>query len=337
MTLLRDLRRLGKRLLAPLAPVALAAAMLTACGGGTSQVEPFKPERVIALGDENSVIVDDGSDSHKQPGNGSKYTINDRRGTGDCRLLPTFAQSLANLYGFVFAQCNPTALTPKAFIHAVANAKIGAGGAGLAAQIASVPNLSKSDMVSLMIGGNDVIELFESVRDGTRTRDEAIGVARQRGRDAAALVGTILNTGARVLVITSPDLGLSPYAQAQALAYPDAGALLSALTFELNGNLRTNVEPNDGRNWGLVLADDIVAAMHKVPTAFLTSPSVTNVAACTTASARDCVLTDTTTTSTLVSGATVGSHLWADDRHLGPEAHSRIGQQLQSRAVNNPF
>lgn len=332
MTLLRDLRRLGARLLTPLAPVALAAA-LTACGGGTSQVEPFIPERVIALGDENSVIVDDGTHD------GFKYTINDRRGTtvGKCTTLPTFAQSLANLYGFVFEACNPTALTPKAFVHAVAGARIDDATTGLAAQIASVPNLGKSDMVSVMIGGNDVIALFESVRDGTRTRDEAIALARQRGRDAAALVGTILNTGARVLVVTSPDLGLSPYASAQALTYPDAGALLSVLTFELNGNLRTNVEPNDGRNWGLVLADDIVAAMHKLPTAFLTSPSVANVAACTTASAKDCVLTDATTTSTLVSGATVGSHLWADDRHLGPEAHSRIGQQLQSRAVNNPF
>lgn len=333
MTLLRDLRRLGTRLLTPLAPVALAAAMLTACGGGTSQVEPFIPERVIALGDENSVMVDDGTHD------GFKYTINDRRGTGvgKCATLPTFAQSLASLYGFAFAACNPSSLTPKAFIHAKVGARIDDTPTGLAAQIASVPNLGKTDMVSLMIGGNDVIELFEAVRDGTRTRDEAIGAARQRGRDAATLVGTILGTGARVLVVTSPDMGLSPYARAQALTYPDAGALLSTLTFELNGNLRTNVEPNDGRNWGLVLADDIVAAMYKLPTSFLTSPSVATEAACTTASAKDCVLTDNATTSTLVPGATVSSHLWADDRHLGPDAHSRIGQQVQSRAINNPF
>ena len=333
MTLLRDLRRLGARLLAPLAPVALAAAMLTACGGGTSQVEPFIPERVIALGDENSVIVDDGSHD------GFKYTINDRRGTvaGKCSLLPTFVQSLANLYGFVFEQCNPNSLTPKAFIYAVADARIDDATTGLAAQIASVPNLGKTDMVSLMIGGNDVIALFESVRDGTLTRDQAIGTARQRGRNAAALVGTILNTGARVLVITSPDLGLSPYARAQALVYPGAEGLMSELSFELNGNLRTNVEPNDGRNWGLVLADDIVAAMNKLPTSFLTAPSSATDAACTTASAKDCVITDDTTTSTLVSGASTSSHLWADDRHLGPEAHNLIGQQLQSRAVNNPF
>ena len=333
MTLLRDLRRLGTRLLTPLAPVALAAAMLTACGGGTSQVEPFIPERVIALGDENSVIVDDGSHD------GFKYTINDRRGTvaGKCTTLPTFAQSLANLYGFVFEQCNPNGLTPKAFVHAVAGARIGDATTGLAAQITGVPNLSKTDMVSLMIGGNDVIDLFESVRGGTITRDQAIGAARQRGRDAAALVGTVLNTGARVLVVTSPDLGLSPYARAQELTYPGAAALLSELSFELNGNLRTNVEPNDGRNWGLVLADDIVAAMHKLPTSFLTSPSIATEAACTTVLAKDCVITDDATTSTLVTGASTGTHLWADAIHLGPEAHSRIGQQLQSRAVNNPF
>lgn len=333
MTLLRDLRRLGARLLAPLTPVALAAVLLGACGGGTSQVEPFVPARVIALGDENSVIVNDGTND------GFKYSINDRRGTtaGKCAALPTFAQSLASLYGFAFEQCNPSALVPKAFIHAVVNARIDDPVIGLAAQIAGVADLGKSDMVSVMIGGNDVIDLFEQVRDGGLTRSAAIDEARLRGRRAAAQVSAILATGARALVITTPDLGLSPYARAQALGFPGAEALLSELAFELNGNLRTNVEPNDGRHWGLVLADDIVAAMHKLPTSFLSPPSIATEAACTTASVTDCVITDDAATSTLVSGASASSHLWASDRHLGPEAHSRIGQQLQSRAVNNPF
>ena len=43
------------------------------------------------------------------------------------------------------------------------------------------------------------------------------------------------------------------------------------------------------------------------------------------------------TTTTLVTGGGVATHLWASDRILGPEAQSRIGQQAQSRAVHNPF
>lgn len=330
MTFFPDLRRLGARVLAP---VALSAVLLAACGGGTSQVEPFKPTRVIALGDENSVIVDDGNHD------GFKYTVNDRRGTvlGKCAAAPIFVQALASLYGFAYAQCNPAAVEPKAFSQAREGATIDDPTIGLAAQIAGVADLGKTDMVSLMIGGNDVIALFEQVRDGAISADAAIAEARARGKRAAAMVSAMLAREAKVIVVTSPDLGLSPYATAQAVAYPGAGALLSTLGFELNGNLRTNVEPNDGRHWGLVLADDIVAAMHKVPTSFLVAPSDAVNAACTTPSALSCQITDDAATSTLVTGASLSSHLWADDRHLGPDAHGRIGQQMQSRAVNNPF
>ncbi len=330
MTLLRDLRRLGALVLAP---VALSAALLTACGGGTSQVEPFKPLRLIALGDENSVIVNNGSND------GFRYTINDRRGTaaGMCERLPIFAQSLAGLYGFAFAECNPNATVPLAFVHAVAGARIDDLTGGLAAQVASVANLGKTDMVSLMVGSNDVIDLYERVRANSLSRGDALAEASARGRRAAGMVSGILATGARAIVVTSPDLQSSPYAQAQELVYPGAASLLSELGYALNGSLRTNIEPNDGRHWGLVLADDIVAAIAKLPTAFLSAPAVASTAACTTASAKDCVITDDSTTTTLVSGASTNSHLWADDRHLGPDAHSRIAQQVLARAVNNPF
>ena len=330
MTLLRELRRLGARVLAP---VALSAALLSACGGGTSQVEPFKPLRLLALGDENSVIVNNGSND------GFRYTINDRRGTaaGKCHKLPIFAQSMATYYGMAFAACNPAAVTPKAFVHAVVGARIDDPVSGLAAQIASVSGLGTTDMVSVMIGGNDVIELFERVRDGSLSRAAAVAEANARGRRAANIISGLLSTGARAIVVTVPDFQSSPYAKAQGLVYAGAGTLLSELGYALNGSLRTNVEPNDGRHWGLVLADDIVAAIAKRPTAFLASPAAVGIAACTTVSAKDCLLTDDALTTTLVTGASINTHLWADDRHLGPEAHSRIGQQVLARAINNPL
>ena len=103
MTFLSELRRLGARVLAPMA---LAAALLAACGGGTSQVEKFRPDRLIVLGDENSMIEDfvDAEGKH----DGFKYTLNDRSSTasGKCLTLPIAAQSVAALYGFAFPQCN---------------------------------------------------------------------------------------------------------------------------------------------------------------------------------------------------------------------------------------
>ena len=48
-----------------------AALLLTACGGGGEQVERFVPTRLIAFGDETSVIEDNLRDA-----NGRKYAVN---------------------------------------------------------------------------------------------------------------------------------------------------------------------------------------------------------------------------------------------------------------------
>ena len=336
MTLFRELRRSSGRVLVP---VAIAAALLAACGGGTSQVQAFKPSRLIVFGDENSLIENDGSND------GFKYSINDRSSTtgGKCQTLPTFVQAVANHYGFVFAQCNPLGATPKAFLQALRLAKIDDPTTGLGQQIANQGDLNASDMVTVMIGSNDIIELYERSQAGMSTGD-ALAEVQRRGGHAADKVNAILKTGARALVFTIPDLSLSPYAVNAARTNPGATGQLANLTYEFNAYLRTriNAAAYDGRNYGLVLADDIVAAMAKTPTSYLNAPAITTVAACANtpvggtgdAMASAVLACDTTT---LVTGASSSSHLWASDRHLGPNAHSRVGDQAVSRAANNPF
>ena len=367
MTFSSELCRLGARVLAPLA---LAAALLTACGGGTEQVQAFKPDRLIVLGDENSMIEDfvDAVGRH----DGFKYTVNDRSSTtsGKCLALPNAAQSVAALYGFSFLQCNPHAITPQAFILAARGATVGSVSTGLAAQLQNVKTVTQGnalgarDLVMLLIGGNDIIELYERTLSGLSPAD-AVAEAQRRGVLAAEQVNAVLATGARALVITTPDLGLSPYAvnanktnpgasspppSYACVSNPGASGLLSRLTCEFNAYLRTSTRPQDGRNWGLVLADDIVAAMFKVPKSFLTAPAVAAASACEIADGLSadqvasavlkCNTTATANSATeikLVGGASSGSHLWASDRHIGPSAHSRIGTQAQSRAGTNPF
>jgi hypothetical protein len=321
-----------------LAPVALTAAVLAACGGGTSQVSAFHPSRLVVFGDENSMIEDDGASD------GLRYTINDRSaGTaGMCNTLPIFVQSLANLYGFVFEQCNPNGNTARAFIRAMRLAKVDDPATGLTAQLASQDGLNSHDMVSVMIGTNDMIELYESVQSGL-SRSDAIAETQRRGARVAAFVNTVLKTGARAMVFTVPDMGLSPYAVNANQSDPGASQLLADLSAEFNAYLRLSIDSDnyDGRNYALVLVDDVVGAMARKPGSFLTSPAVANAAACTMPtetnadSVAEAVLACTTTT--LVEGASVNSHLWASDRHLGPAAHSRIAAQAQSRAVSNPF
>ena len=335
MTSLRELCRLGACVLAPLA---LATSLLVACGGGTSQVEAFKPTRLIVFGDENSVIENDGNND------GFKYTINDRSGdsVGKCTKLPIFTQSVALVYGFAFAECNPNALAPQAFIRAQRLAKVDDPNTGISQQMANQGDLNSHDMVTVMIGINDIIEIYERTQSGVSGAD-AIDEARRRGSHLAAQINAMLRTGARALVFTIPDVGQSPYAVNANLTDPGAATLLTRLTTEFNAYLRTNIDSAnyDGRNYGLILADDIVGAMHKLPASFLVAPALPETAACNIANglAADVVATAVLAcnTTNLVDGAAANSHLWASDRHIGPAAHARIGAQAQQRATTNPF
>ena len=78
-----NVNRLGRAAL--LAGAVLASALLSSCGGGT-QASSFTATRVIAFGDESSVIT----------ANGSKYTINTLASTGstavDCTSAPLWIQ-----------------------------------------------------------------------------------------------------------------------------------------------------------------------------------------------------------------------------------------------------
>jgi hypothetical protein len=334
MTLLRDLRRCGAQVLAPLVAV---AALLSACGGGTEQVKSFVPARLLVLGDETSMIVDDGT------ADGFKYSINDRRGTttGKCLLQPTFSQQIATYYGMVFAQCNPTAATPKAFIHARLGAQVDDATTGLQSQLAGVTGLGGTDMLVIMIGANDMIDLYERKRAGTLTAAQATAEAVRRGRVAATQINQVLASGARALVFTIPDMGKSPYAINADKTDAGAAALMTTLTSEYNAALRLGIDSTDydGRNYGLVLADDVMAAIERFPTSFLGSPSNAKDAVCPTVPANECVLTDSEATTTLVPAAqkAANTYLWVSDRHMGPVAHTQIGSQAVSRAINNPF
>jgi hypothetical protein len=337
MTLFCNARRLGAWVLAPLV---VTAALLAACGGGTEQVVKFKPDRLFVFGDDNSVIENNGSND------GFKYTVNDRSlaTAGKCLVLPTFVQDVALLYGFVFEQCNPLSVTPKAFVRAARLAKV----ADVALQVANQRDMNARDIATFMVGINDLIDIYEQMPKTAGLTDAnnkaAIAEAGRRGAQAAAVVNTLLGTGARGLIFTVPDISLSPYAVLVNKKLPGSGALLASMSYEFNAYLRTSINANafDGRNYGLVLADDIVAAMHRLPTSYLTTPSVSNITAC-----RDVVDGGTgadvaaqvlaCNTTTLVTSATSASHLWASDRHIGPNAHQRIGAQATARAANNPF
>lgn len=313
-------RRAAEALMA----VAVALAMAS-CGGGTERIEPFVPNQIIVLGDDNNLLEADGR----------RYGINglDTSNVLDCRLLPVWTQGLASAFGLVLDRCTTgTTVIPRAITRAVAGAKAADLDAQIDAQVAAGALTSK-DLFTVMVGMHDVIEVYETFA-GDKTCDIDTRVdtpmemeLRTRGRHVAEQINRLIDADARVIVSTVPDLGLTPYARTRDAANPGQAALLTCLTAAFNARVRVDIL-QDGRFVGLVLADDLVQAITKSPGSYgllnVTDP------ACTTA-ALDC------TTATLVSGGSTGTHLWADDRRLGPVAHGQLATLADSRARNNPF
>lgn len=297
----------------------VAAAALAACGGGTSQIEAFVAERVVAFGDETSVLTSDGR----------KYAVNALKDDGslDCAAQAIWVQAVASIYGFVFAECNPlNVASPQAVMRAQAGARV----ADLATQVdtqLAAGGVGGRTLVTVMAGANDVLDLYALYPDTDRSA--LLTQARARGTALAAQVNRLVGAGARVVVSTVIDLGLTPYALAEKAAHTDTdrAALLSGLTTEFNAGLRTAVL-NDGRFVGLVLADEMVQALVRAPSAF----GLGNV----TAAACNAALPDCSR-NTLVSGADPATWLWADDLRLAFNAQNRLGILAVNRARNNPF
>lgn len=298
---------------------ALLLAMLASCGGGTSQIDAFIARHVVAFGDEHSVITADGK----------RYLVNrfNDQNELDCSVHPIWTQSVAAIYGFVFAECNPQNVAePMAVVRAAAGARVTDLVTQVDAQLAGA-GVADDTLVTVLVGMHDVLDLYAMFP--TTGSAELLVEARRRGGLLSAQINRLVDAGARVIVATVPDVGLSPFALAEKAANTDTdrARLLSELTTEFNAGMRTTVL-NDGRFVGLVLADEMTQAMVKQPSAF----GLANVTAetCTTA-LPDC------TTATMVDGADSATWLWADGTHFGFTAHNRLGLLAANRATNNPF
>jgi len=297
----------------------VAAALMAACGGGTSQFEPFQPEQYVAFGDETSVIRSDGR----------RYTVNplDTAGALSCATQPIWTQAVATQFGFVFAECNPSGATSfKALMRAAAGARADDVKTQIDDQLARGGFAAKT-LVTVLAGANDILDLYGQYP--RQTEEQLIAEARARGERLAQQVNRLVGIGPRVIVSTVPDVGLSPYALAQKAAFTDTdrAALISRLVAAFNARLRTTIL-NDGRYIGLVLADEVVQSIAKLPAVY----GITNAtgAVCT-AALPDC------TDQTLVESGSSAAWLWADDRRLAYGGQLRLGSLAVARAVGNPF
>ena len=300
-----------------------AAALIAGCGGGcTQQIDPFAPTRVIAFGDESGTILQ----------SGKHYGINglnpDTKQV-DCRLNPVWSQLLATGFNFVYPQCNSDFVAlPQGIMYAAAGVRV-ADVRDKIDQHLSNDRFGPKDIVGVMVGVNDILELYRQFP--AQSRDSLINEAKARGKLLADQVNRIANANGRVVVSTIFDVGLTPFGQKERQQQTDIdrAIFLDELSTAFNTALRLNLL-NDGRLIGLVLVDESIQQITRFPAAFGYT-NVTDAACRTEVAAQDC------TTDTLVTDASPTQWLWAGPTLLAPSAQQRIGTLALSRARNNPF
>lgn len=296
-----------------------ATALLASCGGG-EQVTSFSAGRVIALGDEYSVINADGS----------KYTVNAVvSGTTqlDCASNPIWIQSVAALYGLVFPQCAGTVSEPASRIYAANGAVVADISGQIDAQLNNggfVPN----DLVTVLVGANDVVAQFQQYP--ATGEDQLTANLTMAGAALAAQVNRLANLGAKVLIVTIPDMGLTPFAGDRSAGSTDGNpALLTRLSTRFNDALLADLL-NDGHKIGLVQLDEYLKAIDTAALRGQGSFNNTTLAQCSVALPK-------CTTNTIVADSVNSVWLWADSRRLGATGQANLASLATSRARNNPF
>lgn len=296
----------------------LVLVLAAACGGGTSQFEPFIAARVLVVGDDLSALTAEGR----------KYAVNGLNTAGalDCAAEPLWVQTVASLYGYVFSECNPTASTTavNGVMRAAAGAKVADVSAQVDTQVAS-GGFRDRDLVLALAGMNDVLELY--ARHPAESSTSLMNEAGARGERMAGIVNRLVNLQAKVIVSTVPDMGLSPFARAEEATKPGSAALLSALTRVFNERLGVKVLL-DGRFVGLMQSDLRTQLASRFPASYALSNASS--AACT-AAVPAC------TTATLLPGASAGAYFWADGTRLSSGGQSQLATLAIERATRNPF
>lgn len=317
----------------------VSALLLSSCGGGgqSSQSKRFKPTLMVVFGDESSLLL---PGSTPTAVDGLKYTNNGSSPgttTPDCRFNPIWVQQLAAQYDLVFAECNPLGAAVTAQMRAKAGAKV-EGTDGLVAQVdaflASAPgNVAvPKDLLTIMIGTNDILELYNSVKSSALTQSAAVAEAQRRARLVAAQIDRLTNksnTLGRVIYSTIPELGLTPFGLSQS---PADQTLLNLLTNSFNNEMRLNVYDN-GRSRGFMNTAQTFRNIYDEGKDGDSVGDIINVKnpVCGTTPVLSC------DSSTLVSDGTAINYLWAGDRYFSFAAHDFIGNEAVDLATGLPW
>ncbi len=322
--------------------VTLAAVLLLAsCGGGNgneNQSVKFSATRLIVFGDETSLLLPPSSptaiDARKYSINGFTADTTPVDSVRDCLVNPIWVQFLAFKYGLVFAECNPGGLAVTAQMRATLGAKVADVVSAIDAFVAAGGSFGKRDLVTVLVGTHDILELYSSVSTGALTEAAALDEGARRGQLLADQFDRITNesnTAGRALYVPVVDLSESPFGIGAEAGRTERVRLLKRISEAFNNELRAKIT-NNGRSIGLVdafqLFRNIVAAVEDgdTPSGFVNVTSI----ACATA-LPDC------SRLTLQPSASEFDWLWADATHLSAGGHELLARRAVDITENNPF
>jgi hypothetical protein len=338
-----------------LVAVAVVGSVLLGSCGGSSSTHDFAPTRMLVFGDESSLLTRGSSATARD---GKKYPLNGftpSTSTPDCGINPLWVQWLATTYNFVFAECNYTGAAVTAFNYATAGATVAVAVGQVNAWLSQGYSFGSTDLVTVMAGQNDIIEIYEAYKLKNDTsqaaQNQAVTDALNRGKTLAALFTNVItnssNSKARALYVVIPDVGKTPYGLSQS----DGGALLSRMTFGVGDNyegfnlgLRNNIA-NNGRSLGLVDGYNLFFNLTNNTSNYANNNGIYDMmnAGCLPANrpAYNPLNPSAYCNSlTLVNpGVAYGDsyYLWADQIHFGVSAHLLLGERARALAQNNPF
>ncbi|ARN18947.1 hypothetical protein [Piscinibacter gummiphilus] len=331
MSFFRDLSIVSAR--RPLVATVLASALLAACGGG-EQEETFQPTRIVAVGDENTLINPDGS--QYSVNNVSVSATTNPNGV-PCINNPIWVQYVAADYGLSFGECRGAA-TDATRKYAVMLAQVGQTVDQAAAALAGVsPALNQNDLVTLMVGSHDLLAIVGTNKTpNAADREAMITAAEKRGEALGDVVLNTIATGARILITTVPYLNTAPVVVAEGY---DANLLYEMSTAFNDGlNARMSLVPGGGgRSGAIVEVDQLVNSYYLNSGAAYNAITNRVAAACQTAGAPTpdadldtCKTTDVTTASPIY-------YLWAGRMQYGTITHGLLGQTALQRIRANPL
>lgn len=196
-------------------------------------------------------------------------------------------------------------------------------------------------LVTVMIGQNDILELYQQVKSNATSDSAAQAELEARGALAAAIIKDILATGAKVVLALTPDLGQSPLA----FATGEQQALLTTYTTKFNNALKVgmgDVAAQDGRHFALVESDLFTNPITR-SASYVHGTALCNMSGTFTRPDGTAVGVNDAdyayrlkycNANTLVTNGSVATYIWADDRHFAPAGHAQIGSLAASRVAN---